>query len=76
MNNVINVTTEGFNVLSGVNIALKSPLDFPIETAINDIIRRTNGLKFLNVSIGDEKKNFSPSFENMFFTPTTDVSKL
>ena len=55
-NKVKNVTTPGFNLFNGVNMALNKPLALPIETAIKEMIKSTNGSKFLNVSTGDEKK--------------------
>ena len=69
------VTTPGFNLRSGVNIALNKPLALPIDTAINEIIRRTNGSKVLKVSTGDEKMYFNPSSEKILLTVTIDVSR-
>ena len=62
--------------MNGVNIALNSPLAFPIETAISEIINKTRGSNVLNVSTGEEKKYFSPSSEKIFLTVIADVSKL
>ncbi len=55
-NKVKKVTMLGFNLLNGVNIALNKPLALPIDTAIREMINRTNGSKFLKVSTGDEKR--------------------
>ena len=74
-NKVKNVTTDGFSLLNGVNIALNKPLALPIEMAINETINNTNGSNVLNVDTGEERIYFIPSSEKMLFTVTTDVSK-